>query len=32
MIFNDLWPVFEGHDIFEAEHLKNRRDLGTMLL
>ena len=31
MTFSDLWPPFQGHDIFEVEYRKNK-DKKTKLL
>ena len=31
MTLGDLWPRFQGHDIFEVEYRKKRRVLKTKL-
>ena len=32
MTLSDLWPKFQGHDIFEVEYLsEKRRSLGTLI-
>ena len=32
MTLSDLWPIFQGHDIFEVAYRKKRRVLKTKLL
>ena len=32
MTLSDLWPGFQGHDIFEVEYIKKQCILGTKLL